>query len=80
MALLDRTNTKDSSSDLRVQEVLQIKCRDIMKDLSRRIGEARIEATDLLSKSGSRLFTRSEVGEPSTFGSFLAKKMEVEAQ
>lgn len=73
LAFLDRTNTEDSISELRVQEVLQIKCRDIMKELSRSIREARIEATERLSQ-------RVE-GEPSTIGSFLAKKkMEVEAQ
>lgn len=84
LAFLDRTNTEDSISELRVQEVLQIKCRDIMKELSRSIREARIEATERLSQRGSSrsgLLTRSEVGEPSTNGSFLAKKkMEVEAQ
>lgn len=74
LAFLDRTNTEDSISELRVQEVLQIKCRDIMKELSRRIREARIEATERLSQRGSSLLTRSEVGEPSTIGSFLAKK------
>lgn len=77
MAFLDRTNAEDSISELRVKEVLQIKCRDIMKELSRRIREASIEATELLSQrdsSHSSLLTRSEVGEPSTNGSFLTKK------
>lgn len=33
---LDRTNTEDGISELGVQEVLQNKCRDIMKELSKR--------------------------------------------
>lgn len=55
-----------------------------MKELSRSIREARIESTERLSQRGSSrsgLLTRSEVGEPSKIGSFLAKKkMEVKAQ
>lgn len=84
LAFLDRTNAEDSISELRVKEVLQIKCRDIMKELSRRIREASIEASELLSQrdsSQSSLLTRSEVREPSTTGSFLTKKeMGVEVQ
>lgn len=69
--------SEDSISELRVQEVLQIKCRDILKELRRSIREARIAATGRLSQrdsSRSSLLTRSEVGEPHTIGSFLAKK------
>ena len=81
LEFLSRTNTAESMSELRIQEVLHEKCQDIMKELSRKIREARIEVTDRLSQRGSNsLCTRSEVGETSETSGILAKKrMEMEA-
>ena len=85
LGFLTRTNTAESISELGVQEILHTKCQKIMKDLRRKIMEARIEATEQLSQRGSHrspsIQTISEVGETSEMDSILIRKrMEVEAQ